>query len=96
MRRQLRLLAIAVVLWPASLAVAAEDLPGHHDPGYYTPKTLYGYRPYKPWVGPIRARYELDDYMYNPRQAGVDYSWGIGYFFGHGPGDRAFQNVRPR
>ncbi len=85
----------------AALALAAgsaygEDLPLHPHPGYYTPRSVYGYRPYRPLVGPIRARYELDDYVDNPRQAGVDYSWGIGYFFGFGPGDRAFQAARPR
>lgn len=95
----LRSLALATcVSWLAlaAPAIGQDDLPRHHHPGYHTVKTVYGYRPYTPYVGPIRARYELDDYVYNPRTAGVDYSWGIGYFFGHGPGDRAYQGAPQR
>ncbi len=89
---------VTVFAWFALAAPAgrADDLPRHKHPGYHTLRTVYGYRPYTPFVGPIRARYELDPYVYNPRQAGVDYSWGIDYFFGHGPGDRAYQGATNR
>ncbi len=89
-------LAMASCLALVTSLASAEDLPLHPHPGFYTQRSMYGYRPYRPLVGPIRARYELDDYVTNPRKAGVDYSWGIGYFFGFGPGDKVFQSARPR
>ena len=97
--RTFALATIITLLALAAQAVSADslpDLPRHHHPGYYTARTVYGYRPYASFVGPLRARYELDPYVYNPRTPGVDYSWGIGYFFGHGPGDRAFQGATRR
>ncbi|REK17288.1 MAG: hypothetical protein DWQ37_06700 [Planctomycetota bacterium] len=92
------LLATALVAGMLSVSTArgAEDLPFHRHPGYHTERSVYGYRPYKSFVGPIRARYALDPYVYSPRKAGVDYSWGLGYFFGRGPGDRAYQSAPQR
>lgn len=94
--RLLALAALAATLTFAAPFGVAQDLPRHRHPGYYTARTVYGYRPYTPWVGPIKARHELDPYVFSPRTPGVDYSWGVDYFFGHGPGDRAYQGAPQR
>lgn len=96
---RLPMLAAALLLGliaSTASASAAEALPMHRHPGYHTPRTVYGYQPYRSFVGPIRARYELDPYVTAPRKAGVDYSWGLGYFFGRGPGDKALQSAEQR
>lgn len=90
---QVACLIVVLALSACRSAHAAEDLPRHKHPGYYTVRSVWGYQPYAPFVGPIRARYALDPYVYSPRQPGVDYSWGIDYFFGQGPGDRTYQGA---
>ena len=90
--RTLVVAVLLVVLSFSTRAARGQERARRHA-GYQTWTSKYGYRPYRPRIGPIRARYELDDYVYSPRRAGVDYSYGIGYFFGRGPGDRAYQTV---
>lgn len=45
----------------------------------------YGYNPYKVHYGPIYAQRELDRLTYQPGVRGLDYGYGIGYWFGFGP-----------
>lgn len=45
----------------------------------------YGYNPYKIHYGPIYAQRELDRLTYQPGVRGLDYGYGIGYWFGFGP-----------
>lgn len=45
----------------------------------------YGYNPYKVHYGPLYAQRELDFLTYRPGVRGLDYGYGIGYWFGFGP-----------
>jgi hypothetical protein len=45
----------------------------------------YGYNPYKICYGPVYAQRELDYLTYQPGVRGLDYGYGIGYWFGFGP-----------
>jgi hypothetical protein len=49
------------------------------------PRYSYGYYPYKSHYGPIEAQYELEGLTYHPAIKGVDYGYGLDYFFGSGP-----------
>ena len=45
----------------------------------------YGYYPYQECYGPIYAQRELDYLTFQPGIRGLDYGYGVGYFFGFGP-----------
>ena len=45
----------------------------------------YGYNPYQSHYGPVYAQRELDWLGQQPRIHGLDYGYGLGYFFGLGP-----------
>ena len=56
---------------------------------------VYGYSPYESHYGPIEAQYELDGWMTNhPAVRGLDYGYGIGYFFGLGPAHHYSHGIR--
>jgi hypothetical protein len=45
----------------------------------------YGYNPFKSHYGPIEAQYELDGLTHQARVKGLDYGYGVDYFFGSAP-----------
>lgn len=53
--------------------------------GLYGTSPTYGYNPYKVHYGPIYAQRELDYLTFRPGVRGLDYGYGIGYWFGFGP-----------
>ena len=79
---------ICLAVGAATCTTGHAEPPVHHPPvhpGLAGTSPVYGYDPYKLHYGPIYAQRELDYLTYQPGVRGLDYGYGIGYFFGFGP-----------
>ena len=74
---------ICLAIGAASCTTGHAEPPAHH--GLARTSPIYGYDPYKLHYGPIYAQRELDYLTHQPGVRGLDYGYGIGYFFGFGP-----------
>lgn len=83
MRRVAVLLILGLLLVIATGTELKAEAPSTN--GLSGTSPTYGYNAYRPHYSPIFAQRELDYLTYRSGVRGLDYGYGIGYWFGFGP-----------